>query len=112
MLFIAENLKALRKGKDLTQEEAAEMLGVSPQSVSKWERGDIHAAARVYSKALKLFPNDEGILSELAMALALDGDPEKMNEAELPLILCHRFPHIPPSAVSYYNTLLIEGYQR
>ena len=40
MLYIAENLKQLRKGKDLTQEEVAEMLGVSPQSVSKWERGD------------------------------------------------------------------------
>ncbi|MCL2013861.1 MAG: helix-turn-helix domain-containing protein, partial [Oscillospiraceae bacterium] len=40
MLHIAENLKALRKKKDLTQEEAAEILGVSPQSVSKWERGD------------------------------------------------------------------------
>ena len=40
MLFIAENLRSLRKGKDITQEEAAEILGVSAQSVSKWERGD------------------------------------------------------------------------
>ena len=40
MLYIAVNLKNLRKMKDLTQEEVAEMLGVSPQSVSKWERGD------------------------------------------------------------------------
>jgi len=40
MLYIAQNLKQFRKDKDLTQEEVAEMLGVSPQSVSKWERGD------------------------------------------------------------------------
>ena len=40
MLYIAENLKTLRKGKDHTQEEVAEMIGVSPQSVSKWERGE------------------------------------------------------------------------
>lgn len=40
MLFISENLKYLRKQKDLTQEEVAEMIGVSAQSVSKWERGD------------------------------------------------------------------------
>ena len=30
MLYIAENLKALRKGKEWTQEEMAEMIGVSP----------------------------------------------------------------------------------
>ncbi|MCL1912861.1 MAG: helix-turn-helix domain-containing protein [Eubacteriaceae bacterium] len=40
MLFIAENLKNLHKGKDLTQEEVAEKLSVSTQSVSKWERSD------------------------------------------------------------------------
>ena len=32
-------LKALRTGKGLSQEEVAERLGVSPQSVSKWEHG-------------------------------------------------------------------------
>ena len=40
MIYLAENLKALRKGRDWTQEEAAERLSVSPQSVSKWERGE------------------------------------------------------------------------
>jgi transcriptional regulator with XRE-family HTH domain len=40
MLYIAENLRSLRKARDLTQEDVADMLNVSPQSVSKWERGD------------------------------------------------------------------------
>jgi transcriptional regulator with XRE-family HTH domain len=39
-IYIAENLKKLRKAKDITQDELAESLGVSYQSVSKWERGD------------------------------------------------------------------------
>ena len=42
MLHIAENLKTLRKSKDMTQEDAAGLLSVSPQSVSKWERGDTY----------------------------------------------------------------------
>lgn len=38
-LNIGENIKRLRKQRDLTQEELAEMLGVSYQSVSRWEKG-------------------------------------------------------------------------
>ena len=136
MLFIAENLRTLRKGKNLTQEEVAEMLNVSPQSVSKWERGDTlpditllpalanlfkitvdtligmdkindrqtknavfntahnhlrdgntKAAIDVYSEALKSLPNDEDIMSDLAMALALEGDSEKLSQA---ISLCER----------------------
>ena len=136
MIYIAENLKKLRKGKDLTQEEIAEILGVSAQSVSKWERGDtmpditllpalanlykvsvdaligmvkindrqtrnnlfvaahnyirngeIIAAVQVFSEALKTFPNDEGIMSDLAMVLALSDDSENLSKA---VALCER----------------------
>ncbi len=136
MLYLAPNLKALRKEKDLTQEEVAEMLSVSPQSVSKWERGDslpdithlpalanlynisvdaligmdkindyqtkntifstahdylrggdIGAAIAVYSDALKTFPNDADIMSDLAISLALDDDPAKLSQA---VSLCER----------------------
>ena len=41
-ICIGSNLKRLRKSKDITQEELAEFLGVSFQSVSKWERGDCY----------------------------------------------------------------------
>lgn len=39
MLYLPENLKKYRIIKDLTQEEVAEFLGITAQSVSKWERG-------------------------------------------------------------------------
>ncbi|MCL2299306.1 MAG: helix-turn-helix domain-containing protein [Firmicutes bacterium] len=39
-LSIGINIKALRKEKDLTQEQLAEIFGVSFQAVSKWERGE------------------------------------------------------------------------
>ena len=39
-LDISGNLRRLRSNKKVTQEDVAKHLGVSPQAVSKWERGD------------------------------------------------------------------------
>ncbi len=39
-LLIGENIKRLRRERELTQEEAAAHLGISFQAISKWERGD------------------------------------------------------------------------
>ena len=136
MLYIAENLKSLRKSMELTQEEVAERLRVSPQSVSKWERGDTYPditllpalanlfqtsidalvgmdkihdaqaraavfqaehvylqsgeplrAVAVLEDALKTFPNDEALLSELALALSFDQEPETLRRS---VLLCER----------------------
>lgn len=38
-IYFSENIKKLRKERQLTQETLAEYLGVSFQAVSKWERG-------------------------------------------------------------------------
>ena len=37
--MLAENLKNLRKAKNLSQEELAERLHVVRQTISKWEKG-------------------------------------------------------------------------
>lgn len=42
-LQIGENIKSLRKAANITQETLAEMLGVSCQSVSRWELGVSHS---------------------------------------------------------------------
>ena len=39
-MSFSENLQAIRKQNRLSQEELAELLGVSRQAVSKWELGD------------------------------------------------------------------------
>ncbi|MCL2247940.1 MAG: helix-turn-helix domain-containing protein [Oscillospiraceae bacterium] len=136
MLYIGENLKVLRKRADMTQDDVAGVLGVSPQSVSKWERGDTFpditllpslanlfnvsvdsligmekinddravakafhdgqrllrdgdsaGAADAFSQALKVFPNNDGLMLELALVLTIDGGAEKLTKAEF---LCER----------------------
>lgn len=39
-LHIGQNIRRLRRERNLTQEEVATHLGISFQSISKWERGD------------------------------------------------------------------------
>lgn len=39
-MSFGENLQFYRKRKDITQEQLAEQLDVSRQTVSKWESGD------------------------------------------------------------------------
>lgn len=39
-VYLGENLKKLRKSKEMTQETLADFLGVSFQAVSKWERNE------------------------------------------------------------------------
>lgn len=42
MFYLAENLKKYRIMKNLTQEDVADYLNITPQSVSKWERGETY----------------------------------------------------------------------
>lgn len=42
-IYFGENLKELRLKRNLTQEKLADFLGVSFQTVSKWERGVSHS---------------------------------------------------------------------
>ena len=40
MMYLPANLKKYRLQKELTQEDVADYLGITAQSVSKWERGE------------------------------------------------------------------------
>ncbi|MGM9636520.1 MAG: helix-turn-helix domain-containing protein [Eubacteriales bacterium] len=39
-LMISENIRKYRRERNITQEQMAQAIGISPQSVSKWECGD------------------------------------------------------------------------
>jgi len=64
--------------------------------------GDVKAAAEVYSEALKIYPCDEGIMSELAMALALGGDPSELKKSAE---LCERVLAGEPSGYGSKNAI-------
>lgn len=140
-ISIGEKLKNLRKSKDITQEMLADFLGVSFQTISKWERGecfpdiimlpslanffevtidelmgmneirskqyldDIYMLAHEYEgngkyqdatdvlrKAIKTFPNNYSLLSELALSLAFQGLDayEKSANVKEAIELCER----------------------
>jgi len=131
---IGENLRKLRIKSELTQEKLAEVFGVSPQAISRWEnnstypdvtmlpsianyynvsidelmgmdeirnsekinstfsivheyesKGMIDEAIQTLRDAIKIYPNNCGFLSELALALTLkintDIEHELINEA-------------------------------
>lgn len=129
-LQIGQRLKNLRRENGVTQEALAEALGVSCQSVSRWELGicypDIEllpaianyfslklddllgmqdlrsekkrreiftavldlerqenwdAAIRVLRDAVGIYPNDDGLLTELALVLSKIGDARSTDEA-------------------------------
>jgi len=42
-ITLAQNLRKLRRDRDLTQEELAGFLGISYQAISKWEREFSHS---------------------------------------------------------------------
>ncbi len=50
-----ENLRSLRKSKKLSQEELAEKMNVSRQSVSKWETGDAYPEMNNILELCKIF---------------------------------------------------------
>lgn len=54
-LTIGENIRNYRRKQDLTQEEFAERLGVSYQSVSRWENGATYPDIELLPAISKLF---------------------------------------------------------
>ena len=72
-MIISSNIKKHRELKNYTQEELANQMNISRQSISKWERGD----------ALPSIDN----LIRLSDLLDLSLDELIMNRGELPLPL-------------------------
>ena len=60
MILLAENLIMLRNVKGLTQEQVAEIAGVSRQSYAKWEQGDCVPDIEKCDRLARITPPPEG----------------------------------------------------
>lgn len=70
-MYLSENLKKYRLSKNLTQEDIAEYLNITPQSVSKWERGESYpditflpALANIFETSIDLLIGMDTIRAE------------------------------------------------
>jgi tetratricopeptide (TPR) repeat protein len=92
---LSKNLRRLRQEKQLTQEQAAAALGVSPQSVSRWECGTtfpdvtmLPSIARLYCVTIDdLYRQEASAYANYAQRLGCvyeaTGKPEDYLQAEL-----------------------------
>ena len=53
--MISKNIKNLRKEKGLTQKELADLLHVTSQAVSRWEKGDVEPSIDTISEMASIF---------------------------------------------------------
>lgn len=72
MMYLSANLKKYRILKELTQEDVAEYLGITAQSVSKWERGESYPDITLLPALANIF--------ETSVDLLLGMDTIRANE--------------------------------
>ncbi|MBR7098128.1 MAG: helix-turn-helix transcriptional regulator, partial [Clostridia bacterium] len=82
---LGEKINELRKKHRLTQEMLADRLAVSPQAVSKWERGVTNPDLYLIPKLAELF----GITSDELLGLSVEKSPQGDRERALEQRISH-----------------------
>lgn len=113
MMSFGENLKNVRKQRNITQEELAEILGVSRQAISKWESDNgypetekLLLISRTLNISLDYLLNDASVLQEKeeaeekSVVIAPSGKIAITTYDKQNVIVCHSvksskilFPH-------------------
>lgn len=122
MLYLAENLKKYRIMKNLTQEDIAEYLGITAQSVSKWERAECYpditflpALANIFETSIDLLMGMDTIRAEKTVynihSTATDfqrlGDYESAERVYRNALLI--YPNNPEMILGLAGTLALKG---
>ena len=122
MLFLAENLKKYRILKNLTQEEVAEYLHITPQSVSKWEHSESYpditflpALANIFETSIDLLMGMDTIRAQetrlgihrAASALQRAGDYQAAEKVYRDALLI--YPNKPGMILGLAGVLALQG---
>ncbi|MBQ7360755.1 MAG: helix-turn-helix domain-containing protein [Lachnospiraceae bacterium] len=122
MLYLPENLKKYRMLKNLTQEDVAEYLGITPQSVSKWERGESYpditflpALANIFETSVDLLIGMDTIRAEetrysihkKAVEYQRSGDYDMAEKTYRDALLI--YPNKPGMILGLASTLALKG---
>lgn len=122
MLHLPENLKKYRLLKNLTQEDVAEYLGITAQSVSKWERGESYpditflpTLANIFETSIDLLIGMDTIRAEetrynihkKAVAYQRCGDYNSAEQTYRDALLI--YPNKPGMILGLASTLALKG---
>ncbi len=122
MMYLSENLKKYRMKKELTQEDVAQLLGITPQSVSKWERGESYpditllpALANIFETSVDLLIGMDTIRAEetrynihkKAVAYQRSGDLDIAEQTYREALLI--YPNKPGMILGLASTLALKG---
>ena len=122
MNYLPANLKKYRIQKDLTQEDVAEFLGITAQSVSKWERGESYpdimllpALANIFETSVDLLLGMDTIRAEQtrldihkkAISFQRSGDYDMAEKTYREALLI--YPNKPGMILGLASTLALKG---
>ena len=122
MIYLPENLKKYRILKELTQEDVAEFLGITAQSVSKWERGESYpditflpALANIFETSVDLLIGMDTIRAEetrlnihkRAVEFQRNGDYDSAEKTYRDALLI--YPNKPGMILGLASTLALKG---
>lgn len=122
IMYLSENLRKYRIIKNLTQEDVAEYLGITAQSVSKWERGESYpditflpALANIFETSIDLLIGMDTIRAEetrlnihnKAVAYQRHGDYDAAEKTYRDALLI--YPNKPGMLLGLASTLALKG---
>ena len=122
MMYLSKNLKKYRITNNLTQEDVAEYLGITAQSVSKWERGESYpditflpALANIFKTSVDLLIGMDTIRAEetrlnihnKAVTYQRHGDYDAAEKTYRDALLI--YPNKPGMLLGLASTLALKG---